>query len=73
MVLADFPGGLPGRSCSDLGAGARIRTADRPLTSSIALSAVVTCENGKSLTSETALGEGSKPCARDLIAVDRVN
>jgi hypothetical protein len=29
-----------------LGAGERIRTADRPLTRSIALSAVQTCENG---------------------------
>jgi hypothetical protein len=29
-----------------MGAGERIRTADRPLTRSIALSAVQTCENG---------------------------
>ena len=34
------------RETGRLGAGERIRTADLPLTRSIALSAVRTCENG---------------------------
>jgi hypothetical protein len=35
-----------GKESSLVGAGERIRTADRPLTRSIALSAVQTCDNG---------------------------